>query len=518
MKKVIPFFIILLSAIPALLALFHPGFFLTDDGNWMVIRFSAFYEVIKTGQIPVRFLPRLNFGFGYPVADFLYPLFMYLGVPIKLLGVSFVNTIKILFGLSLVSSGLFSYLWLRRLFSEKAAVVGAILFMLFPYHIFDMYQRGSVGEVVALALVPLIFYFIEQKSFIAVGLEIGLLILAHNVLALLFLPILIAYMMLRKIKFVKLILTTVLGFALSAFFWLPALWDRQFTVFNTIKVSDISQYFLNLRSLILLGLVSLIVLVAALVLLCKQQKNYSIFLFFFITTAVSIFFTLPFSQFFWNILPLGTYIQFPFRFLSVTILGIAFLGSYTIDNLNGKIKILGIILYMGILLFSSWTFFFPAIFQNYPDTFYYTNQDTTTVKNEYMPLWVTKIPTQHTKEKIEIIRGEGHITNLSQKGNRILLSIDAKQDAILQINITYFPGWKVWIDGKVATLVYKDNGFIRFSVMKGMHSIKADFTETPLRLISDIVSVIAIIFVILNLIQNLFYRHPGKRSASRIWF
>ena len=76
------FFLILVSllTIPAIVGLLHPGFFVTDDGNWMIIRFSAFYETLRSGQFPVRFLYRLNNSYGYPVADFLYPLFMYLGV------------------------------------------------------------------------------------------------------------------------------------------------------------------------------------------------------------------------------------------------------------------------------------------------------------------------------------------------------------------------------------------------------------------------------------------------------
>src|SRR3989304_8256280 len=88
----------LVITIPAVIGLIHQGFPLTDDGNWMVIRFSAFYEVLRSGEFPVRFLTRLNNGFGYPVSNFLYPLFMYLGAPVHALGISFVDTIKLIFG------------------------------------------------------------------------------------------------------------------------------------------------------------------------------------------------------------------------------------------------------------------------------------------------------------------------------------------------------------------------------------------------------------------------------------
>src|SRR5680860_1306967 len=72
--------LVVLLTIPAVISFFYPGFFVTDDGNLMIIRFSAFYESLRSGQFPVRFLYRLNNSYGYPVADFLYPLFMYLSL------------------------------------------------------------------------------------------------------------------------------------------------------------------------------------------------------------------------------------------------------------------------------------------------------------------------------------------------------------------------------------------------------------------------------------------------------
>src|SRR5579859_5724087 len=92
MKKINNFFpfILLLCLIPALWGIFHAGFFVSDDAHWMVIRLSAFYEALASGQLPVRFLPRLNEGFGYPVADFLYPLFLYVGSFLHLLRIPFV--------------------------------------------------------------------------------------------------------------------------------------------------------------------------------------------------------------------------------------------------------------------------------------------------------------------------------------------------------------------------------------------------------------------------------------------
>ncbi|MCL4354272.1 hypothetical protein M1349_02245, partial [Patescibacteria group bacterium] len=164
----------ILIATPALVGIFHPGFFASDDGNWMVIRFSAFYEALRNGQFPVRFLPRLNQGFGYPVADFLYPLFMYLGVPIHILGFNFVNTVKVILALSVVFSSIFTFLWLRKMFDNLSSFIGAAFYTLFPYHLYDIYKRGSVGEVLALAIAPFIFWQIERGNYLLTSLGISL--------------------------------------------------------------------------------------------------------------------------------------------------------------------------------------------------------------------------------------------------------------------------------------------------------------------------------------------------------
>src|SRR3972149_5188909 len=107
MKKTVfhtlfPYIIVALAAFILVFPLLTPGFITTDDGNWMIIRFSAFYQSLREGQFPVRFLGRLNYEYGYPVANFLYPGFMYAGTLIRAAGISFVDTIKLLMIFSVV--------------------------------------------------------------------------------------------------------------------------------------------------------------------------------------------------------------------------------------------------------------------------------------------------------------------------------------------------------------------------------------------------------------------------------
>lgn len=508
-KKLSTFFLFALLSvllIPAFVAFFHPGFFSTDDGNWMVIRFSAFYESLRQGQFPPRFLLRLNNGYGYPVADFLYPLFMYLGIPLHILGVNFVNTIKIILGASLLFSGFFTYLWLKKQVRLVAAITGSLLYVIFPYHLFDVYQRGSVGEVLALAIVPFILWQVEKENSLITAIGIALLILAHNSLAFLFLPVILMYMFVRKsFSYKRIGVVLLLSLGLSAFFWIPALYDKQFTVFDKTIISSLQPYFINGTNYFLLGWISLFVIVLSLPLFFMQSKVK--FLYFWLVTIISIFFTLPFSNGIWQITHMGPFFQFPYRFLSLTMLGIAFLSAIEIEFLQNKARIVLVILLIVVGYLSTWNLLFPKKFQEYPDAFYSTNQDSTTVKNEYMPQWVKKQPVAYTREKFSFIKGEGRIIDVTVKGGSVTSDVVLTKPSILQLHVVYFPGWEVLVDGKKIFISYNnDFGFMQFPVAIGGHSIVARFVETPMRLFADIISIMSICLLVI-----LFRKKYGKK-------
>lgn len=482
-----------LLTLPAVWALFHKGFFLSDDGNWMIIRFSAFYDSLKNGQLPVRFLSRLNNGYGYPVADFLYPLFMYVGVPIHLLGFSFVNTIKIVLIGSMISSSVFSFLWLRKKFDNVSSLVGAIAYSLFPYHLWDMYKRGSVGEVLALGIVPFVLWAIEVGSLPLAGIGYGLLILSHNSLALLFIPVLFGYQLLKKnsLGLMKSLKAIVVGLLLSCFFWLPALYDKQFTVFDTTSVSEFANYFVS--DFMMFGFSTLVALLGGVAFLRNRDWR---FIYFFIISIVSLFLSLSVSAVIWENLPFINFIQFPFRVLSLLTLGVGFLIAYQINKLGGKFKISSAIVYLILVFVSAWPFLVSQKFQDYPETFYSTNQDTTTVRNEYMPKWIKNLPSNPAEAKVEVIGGQEKINTLKVSPNNISAQGYFPARRTMQINIVYFPGWEVIVDGKIVPIDYNSNGLIRFDVSSGNHSIEARFRETKIRVIADLTSLCGLLLVL----------------------
>nr|MBI5455865.1 hypothetical protein [Candidatus Levybacteria bacterium] len=493
-KYFIFFFLLFIFCIPALLPLIHKGFFLTDDGNWMVIRFSAFYEVLGSGEFPVRFLTRLNQGFGYPVSNFLYPLFMYLGVPVHILGVSFVDTIKILLGASLIFSSVFTYGWLRKIFDNTSSLLGAIFYTYFPYHLYDIYKRGSVGEVLALAIAPFILWQIERKSVLLTSLGIGFLILSHNTLALLFMPLVLAYAFLRnknQLRFI--LLSTAFGMGFSSFFWIPAIYDTRYTVFVSTQVSDFFNYFVGLSKLEIIGVVSLVILFSSmfLVFLKKETRENKLFFYSIFASLLIIFFITPFSKSLWEIIPLTNFIQFPFRLISLLMIFLTFQLGFLLSNLNKPYKYLISVIFLILILTSAKPYLLIKDYQYLPDSFYSTNMDTTTVRNEYMPKWVKDTNLKFTPVRIENLNGKEKVNVLKISPRELIFNTYLTQKRILQVNTVYFPGWSAYINGKETSIDYETNGLIRLNLNNGQNNARVIFKETNVRVFSDILSIIS---------------------------
>lgn len=510
-NKFLIFILLLVCCIPAIYSLFHMGFFSSDDGEWMVIRFSAFFQALRDGQFPVRFLTRLNFGYGYPVANFLYPGFMYLGVPIHVLGFGFVDTIKIILGVSMVGSAVFCYLWLSKLFGKWASFVGSMVYLYTPYHLYDLYKRGSVGEVLALAVLPFILWQIERKSYFWMSLGIGFLLLAHNTLALLFLGVVILYMSIalyvsknKKSLTQRYVLSLLTGFGMSAFFWVPALHDLKYTVFYETQISNWSEYFAQ-HSLV--GLSTYGILLSVITLFAtgkiKIEKN-RLGVIFILVGLLSVFLSLEQSTVIWQSMPVA-FIQFPFRFLSLTIVAASFLAALVVSTLPKKQSFLLGGLLIALTVFSATPHLKPQEFFDKGEGFYSTNEGTTTVKNEYMPIWMKNVPTKRAEDKIIAINST--VSDVKTKTNSYEFKVHPAPPDVYNartiINAAYFPGWVGYLtDSEQVNLVKpSEDGALELllPILSKTEStaVRIAFTETWLRFLSDIVSLVSIIILVL---------------------
>lgn len=492
------------------------GYFESHDGEWMVIRFTAFHQALTSGQFPVRYVERLNSNYGYPVLNFLYPLPFYLAEIPKTLGFGFVDSIKIVFILSSVSSVVAMFWALSQVASTTAAAAGAAIYLFAPYRFVDLYVRGSLGENVAFAFVPIIIGAIfkvakgERKFLPILSLSIAALILSHNVIAILFLPFVAVWVFLligKKIS--RLAIPSGLGLSIAAFFWIPALYDLHYVQLSQIKVSEITNYLVDPLKLIIpdwgygpspnspdglsvqVGIVGFIVIVSALAILVKSKKDSKIIIYLLIATAVILFLNTKWSTLVWLTIPGVDLIQFPFRLHSILVVIIAYLLAYVINSSSRKILLASLVVTAAIIATIRYTG--PSVFIDRTDDYYATNEDTTNVRDEYLPVWAREKPKGRAAEKLQL-QGPGKIQNQTINYLDYRAQISSDEPTTLRVATIYFPDFKTKVDGIEAQVNYQNNsGLLEVQLPSGTHEVIISYIKSPVHLASDIISLLAIL-------------------------
>lgn len=142
-------------------------------------------------------------------------------------------------------------------------------------------------------------------------------------------------------------------------------------------------------------------------------------------------------------------------------------------------------------------------FDVYPDSFYSTNQATTTVSDEYLTSWFKKPNAADSLNRIFYKSGKGLIKDQHINSRLIKFNALSNTDSEIRINVMYFPGWRAYIDGKEAVINYEENGLINLELPKGESDISLKFEETKVRLLADFISILSILFLLVIRIKQI---------------
>ncbi|MBU0493710.1 MAG: hypothetical protein KKA73_11340 [Chloroflexi bacterium] len=195
--------LIICAAILVSAALLSPNFFLeAHDARHSAYFLMQFDQDVHDGGIPPRWSNDSNYGYGYCVFVLYPPLAFIVGEALHLLGLGFVDAIKGVYALGFLFSGLTMYWFARRWLGSGGALVAALIYMVAPYHLVDIYVRGALAEFTAFALFPwalAAFHdLVERPSARHVALaalSYGLVVLTHMAALLMFTVFLGAYIL-----------------------------------------------------------------------------------------------------------------------------------------------------------------------------------------------------------------------------------------------------------------------------------------------------------------------------------
>jgi hypothetical protein len=251
-------------AVAALLALFallpllaHAGLPNTADGPAHLMRQVELNQAWSDGILYPRWAPDLAYGYGMPLFHYAPPLLYHVSQLIHLSGLPLDASMKgtVILMMFLYSIGM--YLFARDVFGPHAGLLAAAVYLYAPYRLREAYVQGNYGQFCGLAFYPLILWACHglittrRRRYVPLAaLSLAGLLLSHNISAMIFAPLLGAYLIFLLLgsksarrAIPKLALALGLGLGLSAFFWLPAFGER-----DLIRLAGITRGFFDFRT------------------------------------------------------------------------------------------------------------------------------------------------------------------------------------------------------------------------------------------------------------------------------
>jgi hypothetical protein len=556
------YLIVLGLSLPVLWPLVGPAYLSSHDGLHHLFRLLDLDWCLRGGVLYPRWLPHLGFGYGYPVLNYYAPLSYYAAEALHVLGAGFVNSIKLTYALGFLGSALTMYLFTKEHLGRLPAILAAVVYVYLPYHLADAYVRGALAEFLTFPFFPLILWcfhrLISRRSppYVAwSALALAGLVLTHNLIALIFAPLLVAYIAFlwfreRDLKVAGLVAgALVLALGLSAFYWLPGFaesgWARLGMVGpqandylpRLITMKDFFSPYLLYRyfpehgvslehpmSWLQIGLLCLSLLVPLRLRHPSWADTRRYLVFFLWATLVTLFMLFLYSRPLWDHIPLLSYLQYPFRFLTLTTFTSAFaIGSLPLLLAGGSTKEeieatvapgnslwgpLAAVVIIGALMLTALARL-PIAAQYLPEHQEPLTEASVSYQSmaeydyltglwarlwggawmmEYLPAWVQDPPSEIflpvEKPDLQLEPLPAQAVPKVKVTSRAPLSLELKakiqNPMSLSFHSFYFPNWQIYLDGnRAAPYPSGSLGLLTVDLPPGDHHLRVRFEDTP---------------------------------------
>ncbi len=561
------FLLVLFFSLPALSSLLTAAPTRSADGLLHLYRLVQLDALWQQGILFSRWLPDVAYGYGLPLLNYYAPLAYYLAAPLHTLGIPFTLTLNLALAAALLcgASGMFFFTCalVRNLseqandknghtenFAALAGITAALAFLYAPYVLFNALQRANLAEQWALAFAPFALWRVLELirkpnagNWALAVLFFAAVLLSHNVTGLLLAPILFGFAFVvwfaeRATRKTGLLLTSALlcALGLSAFFWLPALVEREFVQIARVIVTPDFDYRFNFVSFgelfallpradtgrlnpiypNTLGLAQIILAVTGLVVVSTRFRTRRALPFYFLALAALGFvcLMLAFSQPVWDNISLLSFVQLPMRMRGLIALCLAPLSGIFIFAFAPRWRAAVTSAALIVFVLSALPLLYPRYARHVPlnptmtDMFTYEKQSGafgTTSFGEYLPLWVQNLPDSspfldiYTKQNIpnRFVLPEG----VNVCGNKVqsleqTLCVEAKDSWYGTFRAFYFPGWQVTLDGRNLEIVPTPRtGLISFRAPGG-GTLRAAYVGTDTEHIADWLSLASALLVL----------------------
>ena len=535
--------LIIILGVFAMKALIHSGFYTSHDGWHQVARLHHFDAAIRQNHIPPKWGGELLFGAGYPLFVFSYHVPWMIAEPFVLSGISIYDSLKIVYIIGFALSGVSMFLWVRDMWGDHAGFLSAFLYMWAPNRFSNVYVRGALGEATVLMFLPLIYWGLYRmayrydKKFMLVG-AVGIFgaLLSHAmIMYLLLIPtVLYGISLVLSTKDKKMVVLRfaglgLLGLGLSAYYFIPAMYYQKMTVFSQIMSGYYNDHFATLSRLIYspwgfgfsapgpgsmslqLGIAQWFVLGISMLMLCviafKNKFNFKKLLLpgsLMLGILFCLFMILPESKPIWKTIEHTIIVDFPWRFLSVSVFLISILAGWCVSAVSNrffKYSLIGFL--VCIALYTNRNHIRVNQYVDIPESVFVQSELTTNTHDEYLPLWGNKEYLTKGKRPFVMDETGNELTNYRVVENTLenkKFILETEKDTKISLNLLYFPFWHAEIDGNGTAATHDANGLMQLNIPKGGHTVYVYFLESFIGLFGIVISVLSVcIAIVLSL-------------------
>ena len=500
-------------------------------------------------QFPPLWAPDLSSGHGQPLFEFSPPLLYFAALPLFRLGFSLSDSLQLALAMMFALGAIAIYRIARGWGgSRHAAVATAGLWLFAPYLCLDVYVRAAFAESAGVAMMPVallgVMRAIEHRSILAIALGaigVSLVMLAHNAVALFFVPILGLLVVTRSMvgrSIAPLVAGSLAiggGLGLSAFLWLPAFWEK-----GLVKTDELLTGYFDWHIHIIdpiqllwgkwgfglsvagphdgisfaLGLphiaLGILGLFAALRYAKKRERSDAI-----LFSVMALFFALLATEWtapIWARIHTIQYLQFPWRSLFIPSLMLPLLAFFAFQRMSWRVA--AAVLALVIVVNISHTE--PNNYLVFDDAYFYPNWIAriginTTSREEYEPRWVGPRP-PYSAANLWSDNSAASVTELHDRLSMQSFDVSAQRPSKLYDSVFYYPGWVMNVDRREVPIApTPGSGLITFDIPAGAHEVALEYRPTPVRRAANLISAASVALVLPGLIFG-FWRREGKKA------
>ena len=482
----------------------------THDGFIHLLRLIGTDDAVKMAQIPPIIAPEYCNGMGYAINLFYPALTCYLPLIIKIFTPTYTLALKIFGIICIILSGFTMYKFVNEVTKKKVvALFAAILYIVAPYKLANVYIRYAIGEFMAAVFIPLVFLGLynlfnsDGKKHYYITIGAAGLILSHTVSTLyvaIFCAIYVLFFI-KKLKekeiLKKCAINIVFIILISAMFVFPMLeasskakygimdndimrTTNEFTSKNTLQFS---QFIKDIEeedgTTFVIGIPMLLLTIVSIYGVYKVDKKYKdTYIIFFIFSMISIIMCTRFFP--WKYVPsILCKLQYPWRMLGFFIFFASLLSAINLQwiiekvckkgNVQMGVSVIAIIVITVFGLQTINGFIQRDIqkseqkytLQGYPREVSVDEEYEKSIMNnkkishmqinrEYLPVKALLLQDTYMKEredKIYILSGSANINNEQKDEYKLTAQLEnIEENTVLELPYIYYPGYKITIE------------------------------------------------------------------------